>query len=139
MPEFRYTDLLPLGADTTQYRQLTGDGVSVRQAFGRKFLEVEPEALTLVAREGMRDIAHLLRPGHLRQLRAILPHQDFAQQFARNAARMASKESAIQRPDHGVQRGAIRACRSCRALEAGRGRLACWREKASLICVAGDN
>jgi len=28
--------------------------------------------LTLVACEGMRDIAHLLRPGHLRQLRAIL-------------------------------------------------------------------
>jgi fumarate hydratase, class I len=72
MPEFTYTDLLPLGADTTQYRQLTGDGVSVRQAFGRKFLEVDPDVLTLVAREGMRDIAHLLRPGHLRQLRAIL-------------------------------------------------------------------
>ena len=72
MPEFSYTDLLPLGADTTQYRQLTGDGVSVREAFGRKFLEVDPGVLTLVAREGMRDIAHLLRPGHLRQLRAIL-------------------------------------------------------------------
>jgi fumarate hydratase, class I len=72
MPEFSYTDLLPLGADTTEYRQLTGDGVSVREAFGRKFLEVYPGVLTLVAREGMRDIAHLLRPGHLRQLRAIL-------------------------------------------------------------------
>jgi fumarate hydratase, class I len=72
MPEFTYTDLLPLGADTTEYRRLTGDGVSVRQAFGRKFLEVDPDVLTLVAREGMRDIAHLLRPGHLRQLRAIL-------------------------------------------------------------------
>jgi fumarate hydratase, class I len=72
MPEFFYTELLPLGADTTEYRQLTGDGVSVRQAFGRKFLEVDPGVLTLVAREGMRDIAHLLRPGHLRQLRAIL-------------------------------------------------------------------
>jgi fumarate hydratase, class I len=72
MPEFAYTDLLPLGADTTEYRRLTGDGVSTRQAFGRKFLEVDPGVLTLVAREGMRDISHLLRPGHLRQLRAIL-------------------------------------------------------------------
>ncbi len=72
MPEFTYTDLLPRGADTTEYRQLTGDGVSVREAFGRKFLEVDPGVLTLVAREGMRDIAHLLRPGHLRQLRSIL-------------------------------------------------------------------
>jgi fumarate hydratase class I len=72
MPEFTPTELLPIGADTTQYRQLTGEGVTTRRAFGRKFIEVAPELLTLVAREGMRDIAHLLRPGHLRQLRAIL-------------------------------------------------------------------
>ncbi len=72
MPEFTPTELLPLGPDTTDYRLLTADGVTTRQAFGREFLEVAPELLTLVAREGMRDIAHLLRPGHLRQLRAIL-------------------------------------------------------------------
>jgi fumarate hydratase class I len=72
MPEFTHTELLPLGEEATEYRQLTGDGVTTRQAFGRKFLEVDPGVLTLVAREGMRDIAHLLRPGHLRQLRAIL-------------------------------------------------------------------
>ena len=72
MPEFAYTDLLPLGQDTTQYRLLTAEGVRARQAFGREFLEVDPEVLTLLAREGMRDIAHLLRPGHLRQLRSIL-------------------------------------------------------------------
>src|SRR6266516_710247 len=72
MPEFAYTDLLPVGPDTTQYRLLTADGVRTREAFGRKFLEVDPETLTLLAREGMRDIAHLLRPGHLRQLQAIV-------------------------------------------------------------------
>jgi len=72
MPEFAYTDLLPLGPDATEYRLLTADGITRRQAFGRDFLEVDPEVLTLIAREGMRDIAHLLRPGHLRQLRAIL-------------------------------------------------------------------
>ena len=72
MPEFAYTDLLPLGPDATEYRLLTADGITRRQALGRDFLEVDPEVLTLVAREGMRDIAHLLRPGHLRQLRAIL-------------------------------------------------------------------
>jgi fumarate hydratase, class I len=72
MPEFTYAELLPLGADTTEYRRLTGDGVTTRQAFGREFLEVDPGVLALLAREGMRDIAHLLRPGHLRQLRAIL-------------------------------------------------------------------
>jgi fumarate hydratase class I len=71
MPEFDYTDLLPLGLDTTKYRLLTAAGVTRRQAFGREFLEVDPGVLTLLAREGMRDIAHLLRPAHLRQLRAI--------------------------------------------------------------------
>jgi fumarate hydratase class I len=72
MPEFTPGELLPLGPDTTEYRLLTADGVTTRQAFGREFIEVAPELLTLVAREGMRDIAHLLRPGHLRQVRAIL-------------------------------------------------------------------
>jgi fumarate hydratase class I len=72
MPEFTSAELLPLGADTTEYRLLTADGVTPRGAFGKEFIEVAPELLTLVAREGMRDIAHLLRPGHLRQLRSIL-------------------------------------------------------------------
>jgi fumarate hydratase class I len=72
MPEFTPAELLPLGADTTEYRLLTADGVTPRGAFGKKFIEVAPELLALVAREGMRDIAHLLRPGHLRQLRSIL-------------------------------------------------------------------
>jgi len=72
MSDFRYQDLLPLGADPSPYRKLTGDHVSSVQAAGRTFLQVEPEALTLLAREAMRDIAHLLRPGHLAQLRAIL-------------------------------------------------------------------
>jgi fumarate hydratase, class I len=72
MPEFRYTDLLPLGEDATDYRRLTSEGVATRQALGRDFIEVEPGVLTLLAQTAMRDIAHLLRPGHLRQLRSIL-------------------------------------------------------------------
>ncbi len=76
MPEFAYTDLLPLGPDGTDYRLLTTDGITVRQALGRDFLEVDPAVLTLLAAAGMRDIAHLLRPGHLRQLRSILDDPD---------------------------------------------------------------
>jgi fumarate hydratase class I len=33
---------------------------------------VQPEAITLLAEQAMIDIAHLLRPGHLQQLRNIL-------------------------------------------------------------------
>jgi fumarate hydratase class I len=72
VPEFTFTELLPLGADETPYRLLTTDGVRVVEAAGRSFLEVDGEALTLLARTAMRDIAHLLRPGHLAQLRRIL-------------------------------------------------------------------
>ncbi len=72
MPEFAYTDLLPLGPDTTEYRLVTSDGVSTAEAAGRRFLVVEPEALRLLTATAMRDIAHLLRPAHLAQLRRIL-------------------------------------------------------------------
>ena len=72
MSDFAFQELLPLGEDTTPYRRLTTDHVSTFEAAGRTFLKVEPEALTLLAREAMRDIAHLLRPGHLQQLAGIL-------------------------------------------------------------------
>ncbi|MFO0603105.1 MAG: fumarate hydratase [Polyangiales bacterium] len=72
MSTFEYQDLLPLGHDDTEFRLLTADHVSTFEARGKTFLAVEPEALTLLTREAMRDIAHLLRPGHLAQLRRIL-------------------------------------------------------------------
>ena len=72
MPEFQYQPMLPLGHDDTPYRLLTKDYVSTFEAQGRKFLKIDPEALTLLTREAMRDIAFLLRPGHLAQVRKIL-------------------------------------------------------------------
>jgi fumarate hydratase, class I len=72
MAEFEYQDLLPVGTDDTTYRKLTSDHVSTFEGGGHTFLRVEPEALTLLTAEAMRDIAHLLRPGHLAQLRKIL-------------------------------------------------------------------
>jgi fumarate hydratase class I len=72
MPEFSYTDLLPTGVDDTEYRLLRSDGISVQRALGREFLQVEPEVLTELTSAAMHDIAHLLRPAHLAQLRSIL-------------------------------------------------------------------
>jgi fumarate hydratase, class I len=72
MAEFSFTDLLPLSRDDATYRKIADGGVETKRAFGKNFLEVEPEALTLLSRTAFRDIAHLLRPSHLRQLRAIL-------------------------------------------------------------------
>jgi len=74
--EFSYTDLLPLvqdAYDTTTFRKLTDEGVStVGGPGGRTFLEVDSEAIRLLTATAMRDIAHLLRTGHLAQLAAIL-------------------------------------------------------------------
>ncbi|WP_390828313.1 fumarate hydratase [Lentzea alba] len=70
---FEYTDVLPLAKDTeTEYRLVTSDGVKLIEAGDRKFLEIAPETLTLLAKEAVRDIQHLLRPSHLAQLRKII-------------------------------------------------------------------
>jgi fumarate hydratase class I len=72
MTDFVHTELLPLGPADTEYRLLTTEGVSVVEAAGERFLRVDPAALTALTRQAMWDIAHLLRPSHLTQLRAIL-------------------------------------------------------------------
>ncbi|MFM8238431.1 MAG: fumarate hydratase [Actinomycetota bacterium] len=72
MVDFAYQEILPIGPDTTPYRLLTTEHVSTVTVDGREILRVAPEALTLLTRTAMLDIAHLFRPGHLAQLRAIL-------------------------------------------------------------------
>ena len=72
MVAFEYQELLELGPDNTPYRQLTRDGISAFEAAGHTFLRVEPEVLTLLTAQAMRDIAHLLRPAHLASLGHIL-------------------------------------------------------------------
>jgi fumarate hydratase, class I len=64
--------LFPLSKDTTTYRKITSDYVSVSSFEGEEVLKVEPEGLRLLAETAFADINHLLRPGHLAQLRAIL-------------------------------------------------------------------
>ena len=72
MTDFVYTDMLPLGEDTTPYRLITTDGVEEVTLGDRTFLTVAPEAFSTLAYEAIHDIQHLLRPGHLRQLKKIL-------------------------------------------------------------------
>ena len=72
MAEFSFTELLPAGHDDTAYRKIADGGMRTHQALGRTFLEVEPEAITTLTSTAIHDIQHLLRPGHLRQLRSIL-------------------------------------------------------------------
>ena len=71
-PQFSYSDLLPLGEDKTKYRNIGKAGVSVVKLGDRDFLQVEPEALTLLSETAIHDISHYLRAAHLQQLANIL-------------------------------------------------------------------
>ncbi|HET6295405.1 MAG TPA: fumarate hydratase [Kribbella sp.] len=70
--DFDYSELLPLGADDTEYRLLTTEGVSTFTAGDRTFLQVEPSVLQALTAEAMHDISHYLRSAHLTQLRRII-------------------------------------------------------------------
>jgi fumarate hydratase class I len=72
VPPFSYTELLPLGADDTEYRLVSTEGVSTFETPEGTFLKVEPEAIRKLTAEAMHDIAHFLRSAHLQQLRNIL-------------------------------------------------------------------
>ncbi|OLT21123.1 fumarate hydratase [Pseudonocardia sp. CNS-139] len=72
MPEFGYTDVLPLGPDATEYRRLDLPPGRIVEAVGRTFLEIDPTTITALVREAVHDIQHMLRPSHLAQLRAIV-------------------------------------------------------------------
>ena len=71
-PDFTYSDLLPLGADTTKYRLVSKEGVSVIKLGDKEFLQVEPSALTLLTETAIHDISHYLRTEHLEQVAKIL-------------------------------------------------------------------
>ena len=72
MAEFKYQTPKPLGEDTTEYRLVTKDYVSVEECCGRKILKVEPEGLRALAREAIADVSFYLRASHLKKLAAIL-------------------------------------------------------------------
>jgi fumarate hydratase class I len=72
MPDFTYQPIFEHGHDDTPYRKLTSDFVKLERQGPREILGVDPRALELLAREALDDVSHLLRPGHLAQLRKIL-------------------------------------------------------------------
>src|SRR5437773_5269785 len=71
-PPYKHTPLFPLGRDSAPYRKLTAEGVRLEQVNGHELVVVEREALRALAEAAFTDINHLLRPDHLKQLRAIL-------------------------------------------------------------------
>ncbi len=72
MSDTSFHEMFPLGEDKTPYRKLEGDFVTTAEFEGQEILKVGTEALRLLSEEAFHDINHLLRPGHLEQLRKIL-------------------------------------------------------------------
>ncbi len=65
-----------LGEDTTEYKFLGKEHVSVEMWNGREMLVVKPEALTMLAKAAFKDVSHLLRESHLKMLRSILDDEE---------------------------------------------------------------
>ncbi len=78
MPEFVFQPIFEHGEDDTQYKRLddASNHLSVADIDGRRILKVGPEALQQLAAEAFDDVSHLLRSGHLAQLRKILDDPD---------------------------------------------------------------
>jgi fumarate hydratase class I len=71
-PTFSYSDLLPIGPDTTKYRKIGNEGVSTIKLGDKEFLQIEPIALEKLTETAIHDISHYLRPAHLQQLANII-------------------------------------------------------------------
>jgi len=72
VPEFFYQDPFPLEKDTTKYRLVSKNKISLASFDGKEILKIAPEALTALANEAMRDVSFLLRTAHLEKVAAIL-------------------------------------------------------------------
>ncbi len=75
-PEFKYQDPFPLGPDSTKYRLLTKEGISVATFEGKEILKVSPAALTNLANQAMRDVSFHLRLEHNEMVAEILVDKD---------------------------------------------------------------
>ncbi len=69
---FHYQEMFPLGPDTTEYYHLTSEYVKTENWGGHEFLVVDPEALTVLARQATHDNAFMLRREHNKMVAKIL-------------------------------------------------------------------
>ncbi len=69
---FKYQEMFPMGKDTTEYYHLTSDYVHTETFNGQEILVVDPEALTVMARQATHDNAFMLRREHNLMVAKIL-------------------------------------------------------------------
>ena len=76
MTNFIYQEMFPAGQDATEYRLLTEAHISTAAFDGHEVLKISARGLTFLAEQAFKDVSHLLRPSHLKQLAGIFddPH-----------------------------------------------------------------
>ena len=79
MESFVYQEMFPMGEDTTPYRKLTTDYVSLEEMGGATVLKIAPDGLTLLSETAFTDVSHLYRPTHLESLARILKDPEASQ------------------------------------------------------------
>lgn len=72
MADFIYEKPFQPEKDTTIYRLLTRDFVSVTETDGRRILKVDRRGLELLAKTAVSDLSFFMRTSHLEKLRKIL-------------------------------------------------------------------
>ena len=71
-PPFKYQPMYPVGPDRTEYELITSDYVHTVDCNGHQMLQVDPEALRILAERALHDVAFYLRPAHQEQVASIL-------------------------------------------------------------------
>ncbi len=92
MAKFNYAPMFQRGADKTEYRLISTEGVSVGEFEGHRIVKVSKEALTLLAEQAFHDVEFMLRREHNLQVAKILADPEASEndkyvalQFLRNA------------------------------------------------------
>jgi len=68
----QFEEMFPLNEDSTEYRLLTKNHISLKSFDGKEIVSITPEGLTLLAETAFTDVSHMLRPSHLALLSQIL-------------------------------------------------------------------
>jgi fumarate hydratase class I len=94
VPEFQFQEMFPTHDDPTPYRRVASDGIATSTFKGKRIVEVDGRVLTELTAQAIRDISHLFRPGHLKQLAKILDDSE-ASSNDRFVARQMLKNASI--------------------------------------------
>lgn len=72
MSTFKFQEMFPLEEDTTEYRLLSTEHVSVTSYEDGEIVNIAPAALSLLSEAAFRDVSHLMRTAHLKKVSAII-------------------------------------------------------------------